>query len=228
VDEEEELLKQRQGYNELEEALQKHTIVEVSPPQDQIPGAHRGKRRVLLASGQVCIAKPEGGCPDSPRAAANEAAAWVVAKRLGLHHLISVTVLREIPLPAPEEGTVLAALQLFEPTYDPDRWEDFPAGETQWAALFDVIIEQTDRDGRNWIVTRDDNFRPHLKLTDHGYAFGVPGRSLRSSFHQRHRGLHLSDQMLAALRGLKDHRFTEELGALLARVDLLLEKRRLP
>ncbi len=136
MDEEDELrLKQ------LQETLQNSPIEAVSPPQTQLGGAHGGKRRVDLVDGPSCFAKPDGGCSDWDQAAPCEAAAWVVARTMGLRHLVAVTVYREIPLP--EGGTIWAALQAWQDNVDADRLAAFPERETQWAAVFDYVIQQT-------------------------------------------------------------------------------------
>ncbi len=90
MDEDEELRRAAEA-SELEAKLRGDVIVEVSPAQS-LPGAHAGKRRVVLESGLICIAKPDGGCPDWPHAAACEAAAWIVARSLRLPCLVPVTV----------------------------------------------------------------------------------------------------------------------------------------
>jgi hypothetical protein len=200
-----------------------------------LPGAHQGKRRILMASGRVCIAKPARGIQDWPFAAQSEAAAWTMARWLGLRELVPVTVLREIELP--EGRTEPAALQLWVDDYDADRMDDFPEEDLDAAGLFDYLIQQTDRDGHNWLVWRDGHGRPRLRLTDNGYAFGAPGRSFSSQFSRDRSGRPLSDRMLAALRRLKEPQFAEELKellpheqveALLGRVDTLLDQQQLP
>lgn len=218
----------------LEEDLRSGKIENVS--QDLgLPGAHEGKRRILMASGRVCIAKPASGIQDWPFAAQSEAAAWTVARRLGLRELVPVTVVREIELP--EGRTELTALQLWVDDYDADRMDDFPEEDLHSAGVFDYLIHQTDRDGHNWLVWRDEHGRPRLKLTDNGYAFGAPNRSFSSQFSRDRSGGELDDHMLAALRQLKEPEFAEELKgllsheqveALLGRVDTLLGERRLP
>ena len=200
-----------------------------------LPGAHQGKRRILMASGRVCIAKPASGIQDWPFAAQSEAAAWTVARRLGLRELVPVTVVREIELP--EGRTELAALQLWVDDYDADRMDEFPEEDLDWAGVFDHLIQQTDRDGHNWLVWRDEHGRPRLKLTDNGYAFGAPNRTFSSQFSRDRSGRPLNDKMLAALRRLKEPEFAEELKellhhdqveALLGRVDILLDRQQLP
>src|SRR6266567_3621702 len=111
-------------------------------------------------------------------------------------------------------------------TSSADRRERFPESEQRWAAVFDYLIQQGDRDGHNWLVYLDDEGQPHLKLTDHGYAFGAPGRPLRSTFYTEHRGLAFDAQMRAALRGLQDVRFAKDLETLLPRelISALLER----
>ncbi len=149
--------------------------------------------------------------------------------------VVPVTVLRELKLP--DGTTELAALQIWLDPYDADRWEDFPEEELDWAGVFDYLIQQTDRDGHNWLVWRDQQGQPHLMLPDNGYAFGAPNRAFSSQFSRARSGRPLSDKMLAALHRLKDPRFVQELHSLLprehvdvllGRVDLLLGQRRLP
>ena len=224
----------REDLRRLEEDLREGKTENVSGDLG-LPGAHQGKRRILMASGQECIAKPAGGITDWPYAAHSEAAAWTVARWLGLHELVPVTVLREIELP--EGGADLAALQPWVEDYDADRMDDFSEEELDAAAMLDFLIQQTDRDGHNWIVWKDMDGRPHLKLTDNGYAFGAPNRSFSSQFARDRSGQPLSEQLLAALSRLKEPGFAEELGellpreqirALLERVDALLDWQKLP
>jgi hypothetical protein len=200
-----------------------------------LPGAHQRKRRVELASGRICIAKPQSGIADWPYAAHCEAAAWIVARWLELWELVPVTVLRDLELP--EGGTEPAALQQWLEPYDADRLEAFPQEELDWAAVVDYLIAQTDRDGHNFLVRRDEHGRPHLQLPDNGYAFGAPNRTASSQFTRDRRGRPLTPKLLAAVRRLKDPAFAAELeellpresvSALLERVDVLLEQRRLP
>jgi len=103
--------------------------------------------------------------------------------------------------------------------------------------LMKVDTRRTDRDGHNWIVHTDDSGQPHLRLTDHGYAFGAPGRALASTFYRQHQGLELDDQIKGALQRLMDSQFKDELGRLLPdhlvddllrRVQGLLDHGRLP
>jgi hypothetical protein len=200
-----------------------------------LPGAHQGKRKILMASGRICIAKPEYGVKDWQYAAQCEAAAWIVARWLDLWELVPVTIVREIDLP--EGRTERAAVQLWVDDYDADRWDDFPDEELDWAGVFDYLIQQTDRDGHNWLVWRDEKGRPHIKLPDNGYAFGAPSRSFSSQLYRERSGLSLDDKMLATLKRLKNPQFESDLGALLphehvaallTRVDTLLDQRRLP
>jgi hypothetical protein len=220
----------------VEDDLRNGRVEHVSEALTALPGAHQGKRKVRLASGLECIAKPAGGIADWPFAAQCEAAAWTLARWLDLWGLVPVTVLRDLKLP--DGATEFAALQVWLDTYDADRWEeDFPEEELDWAGVFDYLIQQTDRDGHNWLVWRDEQGRPHLRLPDNGYAFGAPNRAFSSQFSRARSGQPLSDEMLAALQRLKDTRFVQELrsllpqehvNALLGRVDLLLVQRRLP
>lgn len=220
---------------DVEDDLRNGRVEHVSEALTALPGAHQGKRKVRLASGRECIAKPAGGIADWPLAAQCEAAAWTLARWLELWGLVPVTVLRELKLP--DGATELAALQVWLNAYDADRWEDFPEEELDWAGVFDYLIQQTDRDGHNWLVWRDRQARPHLMLPDNGYAFGAPNRAFSSQFSRARSGWPLSDEMLAALHRVKDQGFVQELclllpqehvDALLGRVDLLLGQRRLP
>ncbi len=86
-------------------------------------------------------------------------------------------------------------------------------------------------------MRRDEHGRPHLQLPDNGYAFGAPNRTFSSQFFRDRSGQPLDDTVLAALRRLKNAAFVAELdellppesvAALLRRVDLLLDQRRLP
>jgi hypothetical protein len=219
---------------EVEEDLRSGEIKSVSAVL-ALPGAHKGKRRIELASGRGCIAKPKGGMADWEYAAESEVAAWVIARWLNLGGLVPVTVRREIELPT--GGSHVFALQLWVEDYEPGGRENFPDEEVRWAAVFDWLTQQGDRDGRNWLVWRDEGGRPHLQLSDNGCAFGGRGWPLRSTLYDEWRGMRLEPAMLAALQRLRGPQFAQELRellprelvqALLDRVDQLLAQRQLP
>ncbi len=220
---------------DVEDDLREGRIDHVSEALS-LPGAHKGKRRVRMASGRICIAKPEGGVEDWEHAAGCEAAAWVVARRLGLEQLVPVTIARVIKLP--EGDDQLAALQLWRESQEEDQPPDaFPDDEITSAALFDYLTEQGDRDNHNWLTWRDEADRPHLRLADNGCAFGGRGWPLRSTFYELRRGRRLDGPTLAVLQKLRDPQFAQELEpllpralirALLERVERLIDQRRLP
>lgn len=201
----------------------------------QLPGAHKGKRRVRMASGRICVAKPEGAVEEWEHAAACEGAAYMVARQLGLAWLVPVTMVRKINL---AKGEVrLAALQLWRSPGDEGRLDEFPEEEVTAAAVFDYLIEQGDRDGRNWMTLRDRSGPPHLLLFDNGCAFGGRGWPLKSTFYELRRRHQLDGRMLAALQRLRDRQFGEALatllpreliGELLERAERLIDGRRLP
>lgn len=222
------------GLRQVEEDLHAGDIKSVSGVL-ALPGAHKGKRRIELASGRGCIGKPAGGMAEWEHAAECEAAAWVIARWLDLGRLVPVTVLRELELPTGDRQVF--ALQVWLDDFEPGESGSFPEEEVRWAAVFDWLIQQGDRDGRNWLVWRDDAGRPHLQLPDNGCSFGGRGWPLRSTFYEEWRGMRLDPAMLAALQRLRDPKFAQELRellprelvqALLGRVDQLLAGRELP
>jgi len=130
-----------------------------------------------------------------------EAAAWTVARRLGWPDLVSATIVRTIPSPTTGLDTD-ASVAVAWPSHRPDADAAGFADEDVWrAAVFDYLIEQSDRSGHNWLSVPDPALgHPKLKLVDHGYAFWFPGRPLGSTFYAAKQGDDLPEPVLDAVK----------------------------
>jgi uncharacterized repeat protein (TIGR03843 family) len=159
--------------------------------------------------------------------AGREVAAYLVSEAGGWH-MVPPTVLREDG-PA---GT--GSLQLFV-DHDPERhYFNFSAEEKerlQPVALFDVVINNTDRKGGHIIFDEDD----HIWLIDHGVCFHIQPK-LRTVVWD-FAGRPISEQHLQQIVALKEqltprqetheelsrHLTSEEIRAVIARIDRLLQ-----
>jgi hypothetical protein len=188
------------GLDELEEYLRTARIMEVCAFPATTGGAHP-KALVILDGGVGLLAKPADANADAPEMVTREAAAWTVARHLGWTDLVSTTVVRTIPSPtsgADVEASVAVAWPSHQPDTDPAGFSD----DDIWrAAVFDFLIDQSDRSGHNWLSVPDPALgQPKLKLVDHGYAFWFPGRPLGSTFFAAKQGQDLPDSVLAAVK----------------------------
>jgi hypothetical protein len=165
-----------------------------------IGGAHQNKMELILEGGVAAIAKP-ADWPDGPRTVQCEVAAWEVAKVLGWPDLLAATVRREVRSPASSEP-VDAAVQIAWARPMPDTNAPFSDNDTWRAAVFDLVIDHSDRGGHNWLAVPSDAATPQLKLVDHGYAFGAPGRPFQSTFFDKWRGQTLPEDVKADLEAL--------------------------
>lgn len=197
-------------------------------------GAHQNKMELILEGGVGAIAKPADWA-DGPRAVQCEHGAWLVAKLLGWADLLAVTVLREIRSAAGDQ-LVQATVQIAWPRSNPDFAAPFEDTDVWRAAIFDFVIDQSDRGGHNWLAVPGDAPVPMLKLVDHGYSFGAPGRPFQSSFFDQKRGQPLPDYVIEGLRqllvqapqsGLRDLIPEAEFDKMVFRVEHLLQEGRL-
>lgn len=156
-------------------------------------GAHQNKMELILEGGLGAIAKPADWA-DGPRTVQCECAAWTVAKLFGWEDLLAVTVLREVK--SIGDQLVDAAVQIAWPRPTPDLEAAFDDRDVWQAATFDYVIENSDRGGHNWLAVPGDAQTPMLKLIDHGYAFGAPGRPFQSTFFGQREGQDLPSFIL--------------------------------
>lgn len=162
-------------------------------------GAHQNKMELILEGGLSAIAKPSDWA-DGPRTVWCECAAWEIAKLLGWTSLLAVTVLRSVKSVA--DQPVDASVQIAWPRASPDQMAAFGDDDVWKAAVFDHVIENTDRGGHNWLSVPEDAAAPMLKLVDHGYALGAPGRPFASTFFDMKNGQRLPEEVKLALRGM--------------------------
>lgn len=104
------------------------------------------------------------------RAIRNEAAAYEVAKILGIDVLVPVTVLRQLPT-AGGKVTEICVQEFVPDAVDAGDLEEIPTEVIEQAAAFDIVIGQADRRGKNWLIVRDEEGNAHLVLIDHGFCF---------------------------------------------------------
>lgn len=119
--------------------------------------------------------------PEGRQWVRNEAAAYAIAKLLGMEDLVLPTVFREAELPGGVKVEV--AVRLFvEPSDEGKLDEGAPlvtldVDQLARAAIFDRVVEQPDRKivsghGGNWYVLREPGRAARLLLFDHQQCFG--------------------------------------------------------
>lgn len=174
-------------------------------------GGHAEKFGVVMTSGIVAIAKPSQD-EQSRRQANNEEAAWLIARALGLEHLVGVTVQRE--LKNTQGRQVKAALQQWWGDGESlPAISDFADDVVFEAAVFDHLIWNQDRGQNNWMST-DDGGVKKLRLFDHGHAFGFPGGPRNSSWADAKAGQTIPDSLLNRVRTVaEDEELRERLRA---------------
>lgn len=192
-----------EGLDELEEYLRTAEILYVggfpSPG-----GAHPGKL-VILAGGVGVLAKPADANAAAAEMVPREVAAWPVAKHLAWSDLVAATVLRQ-DFPGDAGGRVDASFTVAWPNNKADVDPGF-SDEDQWrAAVFDFVVQQSDRNGHKWLAVPAPTGGPSaLKLIDHGHCFGYPPPgSVNSTFYARKQGQDLPPDVTSALHGLLD------------------------
>jgi hypothetical protein len=126
-----------------------------------------------------------------------------VAKEFGWADLVATTIIRTVEL---EPGRrVESSLQVIWSDHAPDAdIAHFPDEDIWRAAVFDVLIDQSDRWGHNWLAVPapGGSGTPRLKLCDHGYAFDFPGRALQSTFSSAKNGQEIPPDVRDALSHL--------------------------
>src|SRR5690349_1512667 len=78
-------------------------------------GGHAGTFVIVLAGGVGALAKP-GTTEDTRRMMNREAAAWRLARAFGWTDLVSVTTVRDVPVPG--GGSARASIQVLWPAND--------------------------------------------------------------------------------------------------------------
>lgn len=192
-----------ESLDELEGYLRHANVLSVAT--FPLHGAHPSFR-VTLEGGVAVLAKPVDATPDAAKMVPREVAAWIVARALGWSDLLAATVLREVP-GIRETESVAASLQVLWPDFQPDAPLAVFRDDDVWrAAVFDVLIAQTDRSGHNWLAVPPPGAEEEsrLKLVDHGYAFDFEGRALASSFFAAKRGQPIPADVKATLARLVD------------------------
>jgi hypothetical protein len=191
-----------EGIDELETYLTTARILERARFANH--GAHPSDM-LILEGGVGVLAKPADATPDAGDMVPREVAAWVVARALGWTDLMATTVLRQI-------NGVDTSVAVLWPSSMPDTPADqFPDDDVWRAAVFDVLVTQSDRSGHNWLAVPapGSGGQPRLRLVDHGYAFDFPGRPLASSFVELRRDHEIPDDIHEALDTLLGHSLSD-------------------
>jgi hypothetical protein len=204
----------------VEEAqLRTATILETLPAADHDDphSGHPAKLVLALAGGGQALAKlVPPGVADLRQQARNEVAAWQLLCLLGWGDVGVATVLRDVPVHG--QGRLPAAVQTMLTGDDLELCPD-PSGlhvaDTRRAAVFDVLISNTDREG-NWFGLGSPQ---RLRLIDHGHSFGIHGTMVQSIFASLHADEQLDPSHYAALQTLTEQALAR-LSPLLPRVAL--------
>jgi hypothetical protein len=196
----------------------------------------------LVGSGRVLIGKPAFPLngprmrltfDEARRGVQNEAAAWTVARQLGVAGLVPVTVVRTLTWP--QLGETLVSLQV---PWGLSAMRTLPlaqlsATHVTQAAVFDTLIRQTDRGPfKNWAA--GDERPAAVYLYDNALAFGLTTRAFggqTSWFYGVRAGTRLPAEMAAGLEnvvgcsgtGLHDLLPADEVENMLARARRMLE-----
>lgn len=136
---------------------------------------------ITMANGDKAVFKPDSGEPKEVlrrditpgHATEREAAAWEVAKVVGMDDMVAPAVIREVGgrrgvVIAWQDGQV-AYKAGFDERYDGEK-------DAARAAIFDYVIGNRDRHNGNWMVRPDGR----IALIDHGLAF--PNNSAKYKF----------------------------------------------
>jgi hypothetical protein len=137
----------------------------------------------LLPSGLVILVKHESCLPDGKGAemVRNEAAAYEVAKLMGLDHIVLPTVRRTLPRTTGEPATISVVVAVFGGV-EGMPLDQVPVEDVRLAAAFDIAVGQPDRRIGNWFVVSDGD-EHRLQLFDHGFCFNFepsPKMTMRS------------------------------------------------
>lgn len=128
-------------------------------------------RVITLADGTKAIFKPASGEPEGRmrqhirpgQATEREVGSWEVAKLVGMADLHPPVVQREVN---GERGAVMG-FRLGDVAANAEDGKKFDGDRNlARAAVFDYVIQNTDRHGKNWLIDGDN-----MHLIDHGLAF---------------------------------------------------------
>lgn len=196
---------------DLEQYLRTATVLEVSTLATQTAA---NPRRYILDGGVAVVGKLADEQPPGMEVVVrHEAAAWVTARVLGWSHLCSATVLRELESIKTGEP-VEASVQVIWPSFEWLVPLDRVADEELWqAAIFDVLVLQSDRAGNNWGGVGPGDV-PRLKLVDHAYTHGLNG-GLNSSFVEARKDQEVPDEHLERVASFVENAGDTELAELL-------------
>jgi hypothetical protein len=185
------------GLDDRERAINRAAVLDFR--RSKRPGYNSPSWDLDLEGDITVICKTADETPSGERSVTNEVAARELAKGLGWTDLVSATVLRHLPSFI-RDGETIASLQEYWPwVADTPPIDSIPDEQAWRAAVFDVLIDMTDRGSYNWIgVDHADGL--HLALIDHGFAFGHPGdRQFDSIFEEAKRDQQLPDDVAAAV-----------------------------
>jgi hypothetical protein len=161
-------------------------------------GGHPSKEVYVLEGGITVLAKMDDGQPISGEMMRAERAAWIVCRALGWTDLVAATVLRKVPYNGAEYEAAVCVVWA-QTTVPPEPLGNFPDDDVTRAAIFDTLIEHSDRTGNNWCGTPGDHGERRLKLFDHGYSLGVGSRPFSSEFFTHKQGAALDAEHRGAL-----------------------------
>lgn len=189
----------------LEDAVESEECLEEylrSAPIDYVldlpgGGGHSAKKTLILRGGVGVAAKPAHD-PDSTTQAANEVAASIVARELGVADLVPLTVYRQVPDPSGDEvqGSVQVLWPRFELAQGHFTHVECPDDVAWRIALFDAIIANTDRNDGNWGAL---GALPYAVMIDHGHCF-TKAPNCTSPFFTARQGQQIPDELVENAR----------------------------
>jgi hypothetical protein len=172
---------------------------------DNSGGGGHPSLRIQFRGGVHVVAKPDDRGENGSVMVRAEAAAWRIARVLNWTDLMAATVLRPIAIDG--RGTRESSAMVSWPqwTFCPEP-STLPEDEVLRGAVYDVVIQHTDRGWNNWLgVSTEAGTDPHLRLIDHGHAFGqFPQRVFGSTLFEVKEGADLADGIREALQRLAD------------------------
>ena len=158
----------------VENHLRNDEVVSLKVLGDPMHGNVSTSYRATFKDGSLGVYKPASeGAEDQARPHIplgqdnqREAAAWDVAKIVGMDDMVPQTVVRTAGIQGKGVGSMQNFVPLSTPAYEAkdafDGSRDFSR-----AAVFDYAIGHEDRHGKNWMVTSDGK----MHLIDNGLAF---------------------------------------------------------